>query len=138
MTPAGGTPPLRWNISEQLMRRSLTATPTSHVTNPVSGLPSKLNWLPTVKEIRDACEEGLRVLTRADRWEAQARKQIAERETLAIENHRPRKTYEQLCEECRAVGIMIGPKGRTAVDVGDVRTKWGISQEQWNAIPNAK
>lgn len=27
------------------------------VTNPVHGLPSKSNWLPTVKEVRDACDE---------------------------------------------------------------------------------
>lgn len=27
------------------------------VTDPRSGLPSRLNWLPTVKEVRDACEE---------------------------------------------------------------------------------
>jgi hypothetical protein len=27
------------------------------VTHPVSGLPSKKSWLPTVKEVHDACEE---------------------------------------------------------------------------------
>lgn len=108
------------------------------VTDPVGGLPSKLNWLPTVKEIREACDERLRMLTLADRWDAQARRQIEERETLQIAHQRPRKSYEQIVEECRAAGIMIGPKGKTAVDIGEIRNRYGISQEQWNAIPDAK
>ncbi len=108
------------------------------VTNPVSGLPSKRNGLPTIKEVREACDEGLRCLTREDRWNAQARQQIEERETLAIEHHRPRKTYEQIVEECRAVGIMIGPKGtKGAVDVAEIKKRHGITAEQWAAIPDA-
>jgi hypothetical protein len=65
--------------------------------------------------------------------------QIEERERLAIEHQRPKKTYEQLVAECRAVGIMIGPKGPSqAVDVAAVRQKYGISRADWDAIPNAK
>jgi hypothetical protein len=109
------------------------------VTAPATGLASKSKWLPAVAEIRDACEDLVRTTKYAREWEAQARAQIAGREALAIEHHRPKKTYEQLVAECRAVGIMIGPKGPShAVDVAAVRQKYGISQEDWDAIPNAK
>jgi hypothetical protein len=108
------------------------------VTAPATGLASKLKWLPAVAEIRDACEELGRTTKYAREWEAQARAQITGREALAIEHQRPRKTYEQIVAEFRDIGIMIGPKGKTAVDVQEIRKRMGISQADWDAIPNAK
>lgn len=107
------------------------------VTEPATGLPSRLKWLPTIAEIREECEILAQRELRKVQRERQIREQLAARETLLIEDHRPRKTYAQLVEECRAAGIMIGPKGSGAVDVGAFRQKFGISQEQWNAIPDA-
>jgi hypothetical protein len=87
-----------------------------------------------VAEVKDFCEA--RMIPR--RMQAQGLRQLEEREQLAIEHQWPRKTYAQLCAECRAVGINIGPKGPShAVDVVAVRQQYGISQEQWDAIPDA-
>jgi hypothetical protein len=103
--------------------------------DPRTGLPAQSKWLPNVAEVKDFCEARMR----PKRMQAQGLQQIEEREQLAIEHQRPRKTYEQLVAECRAVGINIGPKGPSqAVDVAAVRQKYGLSQEEWDAIPNAK
>jgi hypothetical protein len=103
--------------------------------DPRTGLPSQCKWLPTVAEVKEFCEARMR----PKRLKDQGLQQIEERDRLAIEHQRPKKTYEQLVAECRAVGIMIGPKGPSqAVDVAAVRQKYGISRADWDAIPNAK
>jgi hypothetical protein len=72
------------------------------------------------------------------RMQERARKQLAEREQLAIEHKRPRKTYEQLQAELAEVGILIGDQPKKPVDIGAFRAKYGISLEQWNALPDVK
>lgn len=111
------------------------------VTAPATGIASKLKWLPSIAEIKEACEaEGPSWSMRyADEWERGARAMIAQRETLAIADQRPRKTYAQLVAECQAVGIMIGPKKPASALAFDAFCeKYKISKEQWDAIPNAK
>jgi hypothetical protein len=109
------------------------------VTEPATGLPGRLKWLPTVAEIREECEILAQRDQRKFERERQIMAQLEAREALQITDGRPKKTYEQLVAECRAVGIMIGPKGPAqAVDVAAVRQKYGISQADWDAIPNAK
>jgi hypothetical protein len=54
-------------------------------------------------------------------------------------NPKPRATYEELVERCRTDGLMIGsakpdPKKAAA----EFRAANGVSQETWNAIPDAK
>jgi hypothetical protein len=102
--------------------------------DPRTGLPAQSKWLPTVAEVKDFCEARMR----PKRMQDQGLQQIEERERLAIEHQRPRKTYEQIVAEFRDIGIMIGPKGKTAVDVQEIRKRMGISQADWDAIPNAK
>lgn len=54
------------------------------VTDPRSGLPSKINWLPTIKEIRDACEaEALRA-HRIQQAQGQPRGKPVRREMLPV------------------------------------------------------
>lgn len=65
------------------------------VTDPRSGLPSRLQWLPSVKEVRDACEE----LDQRDRRLAERKK--LERETIEDlkrqdANRSSRPTLEEL------------------------------------------
>jgi hypothetical protein len=50
------------------------------VTHPVSGLPSKKTWLPTVKEVFDACEEQANRSYQAEARERRIKDQLAERE----------------------------------------------------------
>jgi hypothetical protein len=44
------------------------------VTDPVRGLPSKVNWLPTLAEIRHECETFMRPIRDAEKRELEARR----------------------------------------------------------------
>ena len=107
------------------------------VVDPRKGLPSKVNWLPTIAEIKSACEEIEGPRRRSREWDEGAKKQLEQRKTLAVEDQRPRKTYEQIAAEFAEVGIIIGPKGRpqAATDLSELLTKYGITREQWDAVP---
>lgn len=63
------------------------------VVDPRSGLPSRMNWLPTIAEIKSACEDIYGPRRRIAEWDARAAKQITERKTLAITDGR---TPEQI------------------------------------------
>ena len=51
-----------------------------------------------------------------------------------------RKTYEELQAECARAGLVFGGKSRIAApeSIKEFREKFGITPEQWNAIPDAK
>lgn len=111
----------------------------NYVTDPRTGLPSKCDFLPTVKEIRTACEAEMAPQRAAAAREARLRVQFAEREmTEADRSNRP--SYEELQQRCAEVGLHIG--GRKAMgpreDPEAIRERMGISKEQWDAIPEAK
>lgn len=80
------------------------------VTDPRTGLPSRGEWMPTVGEVKRACEDHYGPVRRAMEREASERRQISERKTLAITDQRPRKTYEELVTDCRDRGLEIGPR----------------------------
>lgn len=68
------------------------------VTHPVSGLPSKKSWLPTVKEVFDACEE------QADRTRQQTARERRIKEQFAAREEQDRlaavkPSLEQLKEK---------------------------------------
>jgi hypothetical protein len=52
------------------------------VTNPSTGIPAKLKWLPTIAEIKTACEDIAGPRRRITEWEARSRAQLTERERL--------------------------------------------------------
>jgi hypothetical protein len=107
-----------------------------YVTHPITGIPSKVGFLPTVKEIRDACEDHYGPTRRAIEREAQTRRQLEER-ARALPDMRPRPTYEELVRRCREDGLMIGGKGPAEkFDVEAFKAQHGISDEEWAAIPN--
>lgn len=65
------------------------------VTDPRSGLPSKIQWLPSVKEVRDACEEIDGQRRRIAQVAAQAEQQLEDRRKFeAAKDHKP--TYDEL------------------------------------------
>jgi hypothetical protein len=49
------------------------------VTHPANGLPTKNDFLPTVKEVFDACEAKMYVRRRHEEWKKSVEKQLAER-----------------------------------------------------------
>jgi hypothetical protein len=110
------------------------------VCDPYYGLPSKQNWVPTLFEIRKACDAVAIPRQRAAARQAQLEQQLRER---GEEERRllaaPRPTYEEIKADLAKHGIFIGRNGR----VQDVltpemaRQKLGLTQGQWDAIPNA-
>lgn len=109
------------------------------VTEPATGLPAQLKWLPTIAEIRNECE----VLDAREQRKVEREKQIQEQFAARrqITDQRERPSYEELVRRCHADGLLIGPKVSPMsppLDPAFVREKHGISQEQWDKIPNAK
>lgn len=104
-------------------------------TDPATGLPGRLKWLPSIAEIREECE----MLAARIAREAEREKRIAEQleARKALPDMRPRKSYAQLQSELAEVGIYIG-RQPAQFDVRAFREKWNISQEQWDSIPNAE
>ena len=62
------------------------------VTDPRTGLASRLQWLPSVKEVRDACEELARRAASAARIERQREETLAERRRFEEAKQRPTMT----------------------------------------------
>lgn len=106
------------------------------VTDPRSGVASKVGFLPTVKEIRDACEDHYGPTRRAIEREGRERRQLAERKALAPPDEGPRPTYDELIARCRADGLHIGGCNSEPFDVKAFKEKYQISEEAWNAIPS--
>ena len=67
----------------------------TEVTHPVSGLPSKNSWLPTVKEVRDACETALAPILQNEARLKRIKEQMEARER---EDRGEKPTLEQLKE----------------------------------------
>lgn len=55
------------------------------ICDPRSGLPSKCKWLPSIAEIKEACEEEIAPMLRERARQAQLKKQFEERETEAVD-----------------------------------------------------
>lgn len=106
------------------------------VTDPRAGLPSKVGWLPTVKEVRDACDDHYGPTRRALELEAAERRQLEERKTLAIPDGRPRKTYEELVADCQARGLNIGPKKSSVQAIDAFLAEHNVTREQFDALPD--
>lgn len=105
------------------------------VVDPRTGLPAHSKWLPTVAEIKDACEARMRPRRLLDAGRAQ----LEERRQLALTDGRPKKTYTELMEECAARGLPVVQQsmGLSGKEVAEFRAQHGISQAEWDAIPNA-
>lgn len=78
------------------------------VTHPAKGLPVRTNFLPTVKEVYDACEEIVQPRRKADARKKRIEKQLAER----AETDRP--SYPPGAPEARAVKTLHDMVGRTS------------------------
>lgn len=107
------------------------------VCDPVHGLPATNKFAPNLAELRLALDSLDAPRRRREEREEAERAQLSERKQLQIEHQRPRKTYEQLQSELAEAGIFIGTQPKNPMDVGAFRTKFGISQGQWDAIPDA-
>ena len=68
----------------------------TQVTHPVTGLPSAKSWLPTVKEVHDACEEAMAPAIRQQQRERQVAELLAEREAIEAARGQVRPTLEEM------------------------------------------
>lgn len=109
------------------------------VVDPRAGLPSRSKWLPTIAEIKEACETIEAPRRAAAARERAALDQLAARALLeSPRDERP--SYDELKARCAAEGLYIGG-GKPAlaeVDIEAFRKQYGVSKDQWDAIPNAK
>lgn len=121
-----------------------------YVTDPRTGMASNpkrdpktgQTWtgLPDVADVKLACEAHYGPTRRAIEREAAEHRQLAERKMLAIPDGRPKPTYEELQRRCADAGLMIGPKSHRFQPIAPEAfcEGYGISKEQFDAIPDAK
>lgn len=125
--------------------RVLSAYPidvVERVIDPVTGLPSKLKWLPSVPEIRSACEEIHGLQLRIKETHEQIERQLTEREELQRVKASNQETIDEMWADMARRGwkpTEEQQKIRRTVAFNDVallKTKYGVSDEQWNALPD--
>lgn len=107
------------------------------VVDPCSGIPSQIKWLPSIQEIKAACEdEKARTAVWRDVWTERSREQLAERKRLAPPSER-RQTFAEIKAEMAGRGVHLsGPRVYDGPTADEVRTRFNVSQEQWDAIPD--
>jgi hypothetical protein len=71
----------------------------TQVTHPATGLPAKKGWLPTVKEVHDACEQAAEPIIQQELREKRIAEQLAAREEEERMRAQPRPTLEQMREK---------------------------------------
>jgi hypothetical protein len=122
--------------------RYVTDPRTGIAANPLADPETGRMWtgMPDAANVKRACELHHMPTRKMMEREEAIRRQLHERQILALEHQRPRKTYEQLEAELAEVGIFIGTDGKRpkAFDVNGFREAHGITKEQWDAIPNGK
>jgi hypothetical protein len=105
--------------------RTLSAFPLEVVhrlIDPLTGLPGRSKWLPTVSEIREACQEIHGLNQRMEEWERGARAQVAERIQREAEKAK-RPTLEQLREKHGATYGMDANLAKPLKDETDERRR---------------
>jgi hypothetical protein len=68
----------------------------TQVTHPTKGLPVKKSWLPTVKEVHDACEEATAPMVRQQQRERAVAELMAEREAIEAQRGQVRPTLDEM------------------------------------------
>lgn len=112
------------------------------VVDPRSGLPSRLKWLPTIAEVKEACEREMAPIYRQRRWdrEADERRKLleepADRERPTFDelkakhgdnwgicqgdDERKRHTYPSLEQMCADAGVTV----EEFEDIHEEATQW--------------
>ncbi len=108
------------------------------VIDPRNGIPSKSKWLPTIAEIKEACEAEMAPIRRQQQRLQQEKRQQALLSGPS-EDRANRKTYDEIVAECRAKGLNIGGGRVNAEQVNRdlFCKKFGISAEQFEQLPDA-
>lgn len=110
----------------------------AHVCNPARGLPSKLTFLPSLAEIKQALEAEMEPVRRE--WERQWRrlqaKAISRGDQLELTPEERRKAVEPALQFVREMRERESAKTHW-LSPAELRAMGGLSDDQWDAIPNA-
>lgn len=68
----------------------------TRVTHPVTGLPSRNKWLPSVNEVREACDDAIEPIVEKQRRQQRVEQQLEERRKIDEDRARRRPTYDDL------------------------------------------
>jgi hypothetical protein len=107
------------------------------VTEPATGIPSKIKWLPSIAEIVDACDAEMAPILRQ-----RERNRIAEERKRALPPPPtgPKPTREELAAKYpRLFGPKDTPTDRRARGfrpLAELAAASGVTQEQINALPD--
>jgi hypothetical protein len=94
-------------------------------------------YLPFVEAVRRACEDLYGPTRRRMEREANITKQLAERTDYERKlEGKPKQIYAEFKAEMEARGMPIDGRENHGETAGKVMTRLGISQEQWDAIPD--
>lgn len=66
------------------------------VTHPVTGIPSRLKWLPSVSEVRMACDEAMEPIIRIQQRSERIAQQLADREAAERLRSKPRPSIDEM------------------------------------------
>lgn len=122
--------------------RYVTDPRTGLAANPIKDPDTGRAWkgLPDLADVKTACEMHYGPVRRAQQREVALQRQIAEAkaERAREEVRASRPSYEDLQRRCAEAGLFIGGANRTSTPFGieSFREKFGVSEADWNAIPN--
>jgi hypothetical protein len=106
------------------------------VTDPRTGIASKLKWLPTIAEVKAACEAIAEPRRRHAEWQARSAAQIAERDRASAsqaEHTRVTAGFDDLLAYLRRDHV----KNLDQFTPEAVKAKFGLTDEQWDALEDA-
>jgi hypothetical protein len=109
--------------------------------DPYFGLPALQQWMPTPYDVKQFCDRMARPRREAAAWDRRCREQIADSRKA---KEGVRQSMEEIEDEMAKRGIFLPSyikrsgqiPGRNYETPETVRRKLGLTQEQWDALPD--
>jgi hypothetical protein len=105
----------------------------------VSHIKRTTEWPPAYGALRKELEDRVRTHRYAAEWEAQTRRQLADKRTEQRTPEYSARVVDRIKNELRAKGFRFKDDKQidNALTVSAVKQKFGITDEQWEALPSA-
>lgn len=119
--------------------RILSDYPIEVVKTAATRIPDTIRWLPTPADIRRVCDDIARPIRAREAYERRTREQIDERASLQAPRNRKQSMQEfrQEMTDRGFRGYLNDPSvSRKSGTVEDIKRKYGITQEDYNKIPD--
>ena len=109
--------------------------------DPFKGIPSQQPWMPTPYDVKQFCDRMVRPRREAAAWDRRCREQIADSRKA---KEGVRQSMEEIEDEMAKRGVFLPGyikrsgqiPGRDNETPETVRRKLGLTQEQWDALPD--